>query len=215
MQGFVCPAPVFFMRYQHYKLDRYEAQVYRTPDVVRLQVALDERGEYSQVHLIPQPVGYPTWSQAVIADQVFIADNPGVAYLNPDGRWLGFEWLVYGDVEYRLRVRVDGELREYVIPRLPLASPAVWELHELHPYSYAGTAGTIAVGRYVGVYSAGGLVIEPPATAVRVLALLSVPHRIYRARDGSWRLQLFREDGTEYSGFVDLRVTFDFQSPYR
>lgn len=204
-------------QYRHYHADRYTEVCYRTSTVVRLQFAIDQRGLYTNLHLIPTEVGIPSWSQAMLCDQIF-APNPAHHYLNPDGRRIGFEWLVYGDTAYTVQITIDGAPYEFQIPQLPLAQPATFQVRAQHPYTLGGMAAMLMHGRIAGAYEAGGIPLRIGAKAVRLIAQLDVPHRVYKDSNGDWRLMLFNADGTEYlpGTLVQLNeVVLDVQSPYR
>lgn len=182
--------------YQHYELDRYTERTHRRQAQARLQVWIDTIGKYTNLTITPAATASSS-HQAVIADQVF-TPNPAHEYLNPDGRRLGFEWIVWDDTAYTITLQIDNQQHTLNIPALPISPVPIFTVQQSIPYTLGGLAGYILHGVLNGVYQSGGVVLDTPNRAEHVAAQISVRHNLYRDTQGRWRLQLFNPDGTEY-----------------
>jgi len=192
-------------RYGHFEVGSYAPATLRRGHIVRLQVALNDAGEYRSVSLIPLPEGVPSYTRAILCDQVFV-HSAGNRYLNPDGRWIGFEWLVWDDVEYTVQLDLDGVVKELVVPALPLPAEPGFSIEESIPFTQGALAGYIYQAQIVGSYTSGGVKIITPNTSEFVAVNVSQPHRLYRHTDGFWRLQLFDGSGVELANGTALNM---------
>lgn len=202
--------------YQHYEVDRYVERAFRRQAQARLQVWLDNIGLYTNVSITP--VATPsTDARPFVAQQVF-APDPAHAYLNPDGRKLGFEWLVWDDTAYTITLQIDSQQHTLSIPALPISPTPIFTVQQSVPYTIGGLAGWLLHGVLNGQYQSGGVVIDTPNRAEHVAAQISVRHNLYRDAQGRWRLQLYNADGTEYNNMTllkNLPLTLTIWSRFR
>lgn len=202
--------------YKHYERMHYTERVYRQHALARVQLWVDTPGLYTDLTI--SPIAAPSDNpRAVLADQVF-APQAGDQYLNPDGRRLGFEWLVWDDTNYTVSLKINNTPYSFAIAALPISPTPLFTVQQSIPYTIGGLAGYVLHGVINGQYQAGGVVLETPNPAEHVAAQTSVLHNLYRDQQGRWRLQLYNADGTEYAPMTVLQslpLTLTIWSRYR
>ena len=200
--------------YKHYHPDTYAELTERIGQRVRLQMALNDVGLYTQVTLTP--VAADTESPRLRIAQQLVPLDPAYAYLNPDGRWLGWEVWAHDDTAYTLSLLVDGAPRNYAIAPLPAPPAPRLQVDELLPYTIGGLAGAIVHGRLLGNYTAGGVLLGYKHAQL-MTARVAHNHRLYRDADG-WRLALYDDAGLEWQDGAplnNLRLTLDWRGYIR
>lgn len=199
------------MAFQYKHFDQsYRELTHRTNQIVRIQFALNATGLYEYLTYTPSGIN-STNSRAMIAHEIQPIDYD-FKYYNPDGRWIGFEFQGSDALTYTIDVDINGQHFQFTIPALPIATPAQFTPDEIIPYTIGGLTGTIYYGRLNGAYQSGGIPLGfDTSVAKYVTALTNLPHRIYR-QGNQWKLQLFQNDGTEYTQGTNLTgvpITFD------
>lgn len=201
--------------HQIYNLD-YTERAYRFGTQARLQFYVSESGLYTELNITPTATAAND-ARPRIAHQVFApAPASGHAYWNPDGRRIGWEWLIWDDQAYTISYRHNGVLQSYSVPALPASPKAIFAADESVPYTMGPFAGWLYHGKLVGNYVAGGVRIAGPNTAQYMAVMTPLRHNLYRDGDG-WRLQLYDGDGIELAAdtFIDVPLTVVCWSPYR
>lgn len=192
----------------------YTERVYRVGRRARLQFYDDSVGLYTDVSISPVAEA-STDARARIAHQVF-APSPSLSYYNPDGRRIGWEWIIWDDVAYTITYKLNGVARSYSVPALPVSPSPLYLVDESVPYTIGGMAGWLYHGRLVGRYQLGGVRIDTPSTAQYMAVMTPLRHNLYRGAD-NWRLQLYDGDGIELAAGTELDapLTVVCWSPYR
>lgn len=197
-------------RYKHYARDTYRELTHRVSQVVRIQFALNDVGLYEDLRITPS-ITPSEGGRPMIAVQLQPIGYE-YKYYNPDGRWIGFEFLGSDALDYTVDLRVNGIRQTHTISALPVAVPAQFIPSEVIPYTIGGLTGQICHGMLSGAYQSGGVPLGFDGSIVKwVSSLTSLPHRIYR-QGNQWRLQLFYADGTEYEqgkNLIGVPMTFD------
>ena len=183
----------------------YGSVTYRTADSLRLQIALNDVGLYSDFVLTPAPLSYPENANAIICNQLFV--NPQGQILNPDGRLIGFEYFVQGDQGYTFSMTLDGSPVEYVIPALPIPDVPIFSVLSTQRFTIGNLNGMILDCHLQGAYNSGGVSLN--STIGDGIAAISVfcPYlsQVHKS-NSSWFLRLFNPDGIEIENLAILDI---------
>lgn len=194
----------------------YASVTYRTADPLRLQIALNDVGLYSDIVLTPAPLSYPESANAIICDQIFV--NPQGQILNPDGRWIGFEYLVSGDQGYTFSMTLDNMPVEYVIPALPIPDVPIFSVQSVQRFTIGNTNGRILDCHLQGIYSAGGVPLDSTIGEGIVAISVYCPKLSQVHKSGTnWFLRMFNADGIEIQNgaILDLTLSLVVLGRYR